>query len=199
MSQQHISDEALERYAMGTLGLDSVGEVEEHLLGCPSCQGRLVEADEFLALFRTAAAQVEAREVPWWRGIWMQRKIAFAAVTGAAAMLLIFLNVRAPRAIPGAPATVILESMRGPESSAHIASGRPYLLMFDVAPSEIGADLEVEVVDSAGNPVLTARGEQRNGRVTASITKLARGSYWVRVYRKSSALEIIAEYALEAQ
>src|SRR5262245_7278701 len=128
MSQQHISDEALERYAMGTL-VDSVGEIEEHLLDCPSCQDRLVEADEFLALFRIAAAQADAREVPWWRGIWMQRKIAPAAVTAAAAVLLIFLNVRAPHAIPGTPATVMMESMRGPESSAHITSGRPYLLM----------------------------------------------------------------------
>jgi len=199
MSQQHISDEALERYSMGTLGVDSVGEVEEHLLGCPSCQDRLVEADEFLALFRTAAAQEDAREMPWWRGIWMQRKIALAAVTAAAAVVLIFLNVRAPQPIPGAPATVMMESMRGPESSAHITSGRPYLLKFDVAPSEVGADSEVEVVDSAGNPVLTARGEQRNGRLTASITKLARGSYWVRVYRKGGDREIVAEYALEAQ
>ena len=61
MPTQHIEDEVLDRYAVGNLPLESIPEVEEHLLVCSQCQGRLTELDDFLIHFRKAASQIDGR------------------------------------------------------------------------------------------------------------------------------------------
>ena len=60
---EHISQDALERYAMET-SLDSeIEPVEMHLLVCEACQARLKHLDEFLAALRAAARKI-AQDAP---------------------------------------------------------------------------------------------------------------------------------------
>src|SRR5882724_11331685 len=59
---QHPSDDELELYSMGRISEpDSVG-VEEHLLICVSCQDRLRESDEFVALMKETTKEIVRRE-----------------------------------------------------------------------------------------------------------------------------------------
>jgi anti-sigma factor ChrR (cupin superfamily) len=58
----HISDDWLERYAMGTLHEAHVAKVEEHLLICHGCQDRLKATDEYIAAMRRAAEKLERED-----------------------------------------------------------------------------------------------------------------------------------------
>jgi anti-sigma factor RsiW len=190
----HIEEDLLDQYAMGTLPQDSAQHVEEHLLSCTVCQARLKETDEFLAVYSVAAAEMQTR-VPW-RGIHLApaRAVwASAAVLAAAAALWIAV----PRRSSAPPATVWMQSLRGPESQAHVASGKPALLVFDLPVAASATNYEIEVVDPAGNPVLTAPAQLTKGRLSG-LLKLASGTYWVRVYHTQPRKELVAEYGLEA-
>jgi len=107
---------------------------------------------------------------------------------------VMFIVAQRPRS-NGAPAVVIMESLRGPEVPARIPAGAPATLIFDVPPA--GAH-QVRVVDLAGNVVLTPATGTQDGRLTVSIDRLPKGSYWVRVYGQD-AREPIAEYGLQAR
>jgi hypothetical protein len=94
-------------------------------------------------------------------------------------------------------AMLLMQSFRGPEAAAHMVSGRPYRLAFDLSV-QATVDYEVEIVDEIGNGILKIGAEVRNGRLTVPLEKLARGSYWVRVYRTQPDRQVVAEYGLRA-
>ncbi len=182
---------------MATLPEGSVAEVEEHLLSCSFCQKRLVETDEFLTVFRVAATQVDARPALQPRRFLPSRIIACSSAAAAFAMLFAFLNSgEHPNAKPPS-AMLLMQSFRGPEAAAHMISGRPCRLVFDL-PVQVTANYEVEIVDEIGNGILKIAAEVRNGQLTVLIEKLARGSYWVRVYRTQPDRQAVAEYGLRA-
>src|ERR1700732_5266546 len=112
---QHIDDRQIDAYASGLLPEPLLADAEEHLLICPACQERLVQADEFAALFREAV-QEPATSRAVWRRFWpLGRNAAWAGAVAVAVLgLLIPLQVR-----EGPPSTVILRSLRGagPEST----------------------------------------------------------------------------------
>jgi hypothetical protein len=193
----HIEEDLLDQYTMATLPERSVAEVEEHLLGCSFCQKRLVEADEFLTVFRKAATQLGARPAPQPRQFWPSRVIAWASAAAALVALLVFLisGQRQEANLP--PAIVFMQSLRGPGTAAQIVSGRPYRLVFDL-PVRSTVGYELEIVDEIGKGILTIRAEVRNGQLIVPLKKLGRGSYWVRVYRLRPDRQVLAEYGLHA-
>jgi hypothetical protein len=128
----------------------------------------------------------------------MRPPVWAAAAAAAAAILVAFAVVQPTRTI-GAPATVMMQSLRGPEAGAHIVHGKPYSFVFDVDSVVAGAGYEVEIVDRAGNRITRAKAVIRAGRLTASVDRLARGSYWVRVYRGPDSGDLVAEYGLQAE
>jgi anti-sigma factor RsiW len=199
MSTPHIPEESLEQYAMGALSGGSNVAVEEHLLYCESCQARLVAFDEFLTVFRAAAAQADARPAPAWRSLLAPRKVWWAGAAAAAAALVIAFTGWEPRTATPAPGSVMMESMRGPEAGARIAAGKPYRLVFDVPMPAPLAESRIEVVNGLGKAVLSATPEVKDGRLAALIPSLPRGTYWVRVYRGAGEAELLAEYGLRAE
>jgi hypothetical protein len=178
---------------MGTLAGESIAGIEEHLLECPFCQHRLAEADEFLTVFRAAAMQIE--EAPERRLRTMPRVRFLWAGAAAAMVFLAVLVSREPGAASALPATVAVQSLRGPEAAAHVAAGRPFLLVFDITASPPAVN-EIQIVNAQGNEVLKPSAGVRDGRLTASVKRLPRGVYWVRVYRRQ---ELVAEYGLQAE
>lgn len=55
----HISEEALEQYAMRTLpAAAELERLEEHLLICSECRNRLQMMDDYVAAMRSAAAKL---------------------------------------------------------------------------------------------------------------------------------------------
>jgi hypothetical protein len=199
MATPHIEEEFLERYVMGTLPRESIAAMEEHLLSCSLCQNRLVEADEFLIHFRAAATQIDLRPAPFWERLWNGRRVLAGGSAFATAALLLLLVSDDRQYTNTPPAVVLMQSLRGPESRAQVASGRPSLLIFDVPILPSRADYEIEIVDTAGNGILKAGAKVKEAQLTFPIEKLARGAYWVRVYRMQPARELLAEYGLQAE
>jgi hypothetical protein len=194
MPQPHISEDQLDRYAVGALPPETLADVEEHLLICEPCRSELRQSDEFAALFRQAATLPEARSTRRWLPSWGWKVTAGSGVAVALAVLLV-VNLR-PGAAPD-PIVVSLQSMRGPEAPARIQAGRPAVLVFDLDP-QAGAQLEARVVHRDGTEKLRPRAESRDGRLSVAIGRLSQGLYWVRVFREGAS-DPIAEYGLEAQ
>jgi hypothetical protein len=197
MSTWHISDDSIDRYAVGALEGEALAEVEEHLLSCPQCQARLLEMDEFIEVFREAAVQPGARPAAKRWSLWQGRTLAWAAATAGVALVAV-LAASKQTGVNVPPAIIELQSLRGPEAAARVPAGRSALLRFDVLPQTAAGDYEIEVVDVGGFPVLTTGAEVRDGKLTATIAKLAGGSYWVRVYTRRPIRDLIAEYGLIA-
>jgi hypothetical protein len=196
MPDLHINDELLDQYSIGTLPEVHVAGVEEHLLICEPCQSRLLAADEFAMLFRAAALQPDARSQGVWRRFWNYRA---ASWTAAAAVLAILLLVAGPfRKLPLAPATVFMQSLRGPDAPAQVTAGRPAWLVFDMVPAAGVSEYQARIVNPVGVEILAARISSKDGRLAVLVERLPKGSYWVRVFRTDSR-EPIAEYGLRAR
>ena len=199
MPVPHIEENVLDRYAMGTLPGESIPKVEEHLLDCFFCQSRLVQTDEFLAIFRAAATQVELRPVPLWQRLVNAQRLLWGGSAVVAAGLVLLMVPGVPEQIKPQPAIVLMQSLRGPEARTEVARGRPSLLIFDVPIVPGRRDFEIEVVDTAGNEVLKGNGNVKEDHLTFSIGRLAPARYWVRVYQRQPARVLVAEYGLQAK
>jgi hypothetical protein len=198
MPRLHIQEDVLDRYAMGTLEEESIAVVEEHMLECPLCQNRLAGADEFLTNFRAAATQLQLdRSAAQPVRIWAHARVLWAGAAAAVVLLAVLIS-REPDAVRFAPPTVVMQSLRGPEAGAHVDARRPFLLAFDITQPSTPVAYEIVIVNAGGNEILRTGAQVRSGRLTASINKLPRGSYWVRVFRKQDTRDLIAEYGLHA-
>jgi hypothetical protein len=194
----HIQEDVLDRYAMGSLEEESIAAVEEHVLACPLCQNRLAGADEFLANFRAAAMQLQLdRSAAQPRRFWAPARFLWAGAAAAVVLLAVLIS-KQPEAVRFAPPTVVMQSLRGPEAGAHVDARGPFLLAFDITQPSTPTAYEIAIVNAVGNEILRTNAEVRGGRLTASIKRLPRGSYWVRVFRKQDSRDPIAEYGLHA-
>jgi hypothetical protein len=55
MTDEHVSDHDLERYYLGmVIREDELADLEEHLLGCPSCVERAEETQDYMDAIRVA-------------------------------------------------------------------------------------------------------------------------------------------------
>ena len=120
MSRQHITEDLMDRYAMGALEGEVLAEVEEHLLECPACQGMLTDTDEFLNVFRAAAVQTDARPAVARRAFWPVGRGAWATMTAGAALaagtaFMVLTGMPRP-AVSLPPVSVEMQSLRGPEA-----------------------------------------------------------------------------------
>jgi hypothetical protein len=199
MRSSHIGEDLLDQYAMGTLPAEESTKVEEHFLLCPFCQERLKETDQFLLLFRAAATQVVPRPTPVWRRPLLFRNIAWAA---AATAVLVSFIILTPQKLHNArvqPTMLQMQSLRGPNARARVASGQPYLLVFDVVIPSYSVDYEIEIVNAVGHEILKRNAKIRDGQLTALVDRLDRGSYWVRVFSTHKHRDLVAEYGLLAE
>ena len=139
---------------MGTLPDAAIPPVEEHLLSCSLCQSRLVETDDFVVHFRAAATQVELHTATFWQRFLSAQRFVWGGSAAVAAGLVLLMVSGEPRLSKEQPAIVLMQSLRGPEEQVQIAKRSPSLLIFDVAIPATHPSYEVEVVDTAGKPVL---------------------------------------------
>jgi hypothetical protein len=196
---RHIEENLLDQYAQGTLSAELRPDLEEHLLVCSVCQNRLVEADELLILFREAATLEDASTTPRWLNAFAFRTSFWSGSAAALTALLILLITGDSHPAKPPPAILLMQSLRGPDAGGAMSSARPLILVFDVAVQANFADYEIDIVDAVGNEVLKRAAEVRGGRLAILVEKLARGSYWVRVYREQPSRELLAEYGLQAE
>jgi hypothetical protein len=196
MQPPHVEEEVLERYAMGGLSAELLPALEDHLLSCSACQSRLMETDEFIRSFRIAASDLgEMNAVPFWKQIFRFYPARWAVAAVLLTMSLAFVGVLR-RGVHAPAAIVVMQSLRGPDRGAHIPAGEPAVLIFDLAAPAAGS-CRLQIVDPVGKKVQETGTSLREGRLAASVGGLARGDYWVRLYRVGNN-ELLAEYSLRA-
>jgi len=59
--EEHIPEDMLDELVMEMLPERDYIFWEEHLLICPACQDRLAQADEYVRVIKTAAAELQTR------------------------------------------------------------------------------------------------------------------------------------------
>jgi Putative zinc-finger len=194
VSSVHIEENLLEQYAIDALPEQPRAEVDEHLLGCPECQSRLVQLDAFLAAFRPAVLEIQREPAGGKRFRLLPRLVWLSSVAvPAACLVILFLR---PAVRPVAPAIIQMQALRGPERAVQVTPGQSALLVFDVAGHAVPAAYEIELVDRSGRAVWTVHAEAKDQTLSVPVRKLDPGSYWVRMYRVQPTKELLEEYAL---
>lgn len=211
---EHISDEALERYAMGRLQEPEAAELEEHILCCAACQEALEQTDEFIMAFRTAARRIQteesaapARSSLSWRAVkWLRtvKQLWPGTHTGmflpaAAALAVAVTIIMAPESMrePGLE-TVRLESTRGAAGIATVAAGNRLHLTLDSRGLPELSSYKLELVDSAGRAVWTGSAKASgNGLSVTTDEAVQRGQLWLRVYGPGG--ELLREFGILAK
>ncbi len=200
----HASEDALERYCIGSASAAELEGIESHLLVCPACQERLRETETYVRTMQQATAQAVANQLAKdyrWRGLrdWVFRSLPASAIAAAVALALVWGFApsigRAPATLPVA---VALDLARGDESPrAHAPSHQPLLLTLNLRGVATLDSYQVRIVDAQGGGVLdaTAKPDHERLSVPASI-RLARGTYWVRLYNPSEPQTPLREYGL---
>ena len=59
--EQHIPEDMLDEFVMEMLPERDYIFWEEHFLICPACQDRLAQADEYVRLIKSAAAELQSK------------------------------------------------------------------------------------------------------------------------------------------
>lgn len=204
---EHISEEALELYAMGRLSDPEAAELEEHILFCGDCQEALERVDDFILAFRVAAKQLQAERrepvSPWtrfWKWVSLGRNhlgigiLAPAAATLAVAVAIIVAPVSVRE--PGIE-TVRLESARGEAGMAKVKAGNRLHMNLDIRGLPTLASYRVELADANGGSVWSASVKPSAQGLSVTTDKaVSQGQYWLRIHGSDGAL--LREFGVRA-
>ena len=203
----HIQEEILERYALNQLSEEQLAPLEEHLLGCPTCQNRLDEVDQYVQTMKSALKDTQqstagspksaARSKKLWE---LFRKPGLALV-GAGALAVIGAILILPIRRSHLPAVDIrLIATRGANTlpMAHARSGAPLILHIDVSEVVRPGGYGVELVDTKGVRIWHGPADSQANELSVEVGGDVRpGIYWVRLYDNSNPPALIREYGLE--
>jgi hypothetical protein len=194
-ANRHYEDIDLERYSMRDLTDEDAASLEEHLLVCESCRGRLEETEAFVSGIQLAAKQLrveeEARQESGWRR-WLRLDRQPAGIlAGCAAVLLLMVAYHGWPGDRVAPAAIVLQASRGAQSPAPAPAGKPLLLHPDLTSLPAQSQYRLEVVDASASTVWS-------GSVTpggaAKVPPQRAADYFVRIF--SSDGRLLREYPL---
>jgi len=179
---------------MGTISLEAVNLIEEHLLTCEDCRERFREIDDYRLAVQTASEQVRRDEKAARR---RERRFPawFPAVAAVACgLLLVAATLRFVRQ-PGPVVGVSLTALRGNEAGSSAPAGRDLMLHPDLTGLAEDPSYRLEIVDRTGHTV-------RHGTLTRAqngvkVPGLGAGLYFVRVYLPAG--DLLREYGLEIQ
>jgi hypothetical protein len=198
ISNQHLTDDAIELYALGRLPADQLETFEKHLFYCHHCQDRLREADEYVHAAKEGTERftsTAAARPRFWHNLFEHRGPALAL----AAVLVLAVVIPLTRLTRDLPAqTVELAAVRG--GSATVATaGAPLELRLSAEGLDLQENVSVEVVDARGNASWSGEGKFEKGRWTVPVDRrLGAGTYWVRLYARGST-DLLREYHLRVE
>jgi hypothetical protein len=205
MSAEHVSEDRLEEYCLGRVPAAELDELENHLLICPECQDRCREADSYVKTMREAVQSLAVEQPRGWTGFFasLRRPVPAAACAGVAALVLIWgIGPVLRNTGVAKPVAVTLESTRGGPDSlrAHAPERTPLALTLDLTGVAPLPAYEIRVVDANGAPVMQSSARPAGSRlVLHAPARLARGTYWVRVYDRAQLRMPLREYGLELE
>jgi hypothetical protein len=202
----HVPEDRLEEYCLGTVPVEELEDFESHLLLCPECRRRLGEAEVYVTTMRRAAAEVAASRLARQK----RRREAFrryaqpfplAAAAGVAALALVW-GFGAPwhGSRPDRPVAAALVLTRGGQAAArpHVPSRRPLRLTLDLAGLPALDSCRVVIVDASGDSVYESAARPEAGRVVLAVpVRLAPGTHWIRVYDPAAPATALREFGLD--
>ena len=196
VTNRHVTDDQLERYALDRLDQTERDSIEEHLWMCEQCEEALIAEEAYANAMRTAAREVRQRvREPGWLFV------PSPAWAWAAALLLVSLTTAVWRLSlrTGAdlPATVLLEATRGFDNLGIGApAGRAFTLTLDLSGLVFAEKYEVEIVNAAGSTVFRSIAASQGRQASVNVRHgLPSGMYYARLY--SSTKELLREYGLQ--
>ena len=201
----HLTEEQIEKYAMGKLSPVCCEDLEEHLLICNSCQLALEETDIYLTHMKAASARAEEaneHRTMWSKfggGLphWVASPLpAFAGLACAAA---IFLVLYVPHPAPQKPQELTLESLRGGQLELPLLQAkRPVQLKLDATGLAQSSSYAVNIVDESGHLVFeSAASRSQDAVVVRSELGLSAGKFLVRIL--DSKQQLLREFAISVK
>lgn len=197
----HASDDALERYSMGTCSEEETAELEEHLLVCHSCQDRAAEADLLIKPLRAALAREQSRPLTarkggsFFRRIWPPSQ-RFVWVPALGTLLLVAAGWQDFREFNAPPQRIALAAFRGADTDAttHASTGAPIDLQLDLSAVRRSPRYRIEIVSASG--AVEKRGLLGAAADSAHFDagRLSTGRHWVRLYDDGG--NLLQEYGL---
>ncbi len=200
----HAPDDLLERYCLGSVPAAELEVVEIHLLACTVCQSRLRDTEAYVRTMQQATAQAAADELARqrrWQAMWNRffRSLPATSLAAAVALALVWGSAPSFRRPPAAPPLAVsLDLTRGDENPrVHAPARRPLLLTLDLSGVAALESYRVRIVDARGAAVLDAAAKPDQERLSVTAPgRLARGTYWVRLYDPAQPRTLLREYGL---
>jgi hypothetical protein len=191
---EHLGEELLERYSIGSLAEPDLVRLEEHVLICETCQERLAETDSWVRAMRRAASGLPVPAKPVWAHWRLPRLVpVLAALT---LMLAVGVALRFNHGGGVAPVAVLLEATRG--AAVQVPTLKPLLLHPGLEGLPPLTRYHLEVVDQAGKEVWrTDVAPAQAAGFSVTVPGISPGTYFVRLYDSSRVL--LREYAVEAR
>jgi hypothetical protein len=199
----HPTEDTLEEYSFGRVAEPALAEVEEHLLVCPLCQGRLAEIDQYKALMRTALSHPGRRTGSvWFRSLqfpiprFVPRRVWAGACVVAVGLMVALAWGKRPHSTPPS-AAVILVAMRGadPGGIAHAPARALLDLKIDTRDLPPAPQYRLQMVNATGYEVWNASVRPMDGEISAHSTRgWPAGIYWVRLYTPGG--DLLREFGL---
>ena len=188
----HLTGEQIECYSRDECAASELDSVEEHLLLCETCRGRVAESDRFERSMRSASAEFRKPR----RKSWLTRPFPVMVPAFALAAVLFAVVMIAPRFRPAPAAFAVqLTATRGPVAGSRAPAGAPLVLTPDLTGLPSSPAFSLEVVDSSGRSIW--RGQLAAAARGVTIPQLRSGAYFVRVYSPQNAL--LREYGLKVE
>lgn len=194
----HPSDEHLEEYSFQRMEASARDRLEEHLLWCEHCQGRLREAEAFRSHIRPLLREVERKQTPtvsagWWTSLW-GRIPSPVLIAGMALILVIGTQIsrfsEPSRRYESASLTTTRGS--GNVGPVEIHTARTMDFNLDATGLDLPVIFRVQVVGTDGEPVasLVASGPK------FTLDKALRpGTYFIRLNTATG--EALREYVIK--
>lgn len=204
-AQRCLSEQEVEDFLFDRLSGVTRESIEEHLLVCTACLGRVEGEEQFVATFRSAARRLETEELDqtwngkqdskWFLGRSAQRHWS-AALAGVAILLIagVFI-LRRPAGLSEAQIALRVERS-GALQATQAKAGQPLRLSPDATGLREAPSYAWVVVDHRGQTVATAKWSPAAGKSDIVLPRgLEAGGYWVRLQEPGGAL--LREFALQ--
>lgn len=190
---RHQTDEQLETYILGRLRDCELAALEEHLIVCAACRGRLDTMEHFSAGMKEALALKAAetaslpRRVTWFE--WLRRPAVSMAVAFLAVLAIV--SVFSTGHSKMAPVSVLtLTATRGEVPTA--SSARELDLLLSDSPTD-GNVFRVEVMNALGQSVWSGLAQSTPSGVQVKAQRpFPAGDYFVRLRGPSG--DVLREY-----
>jgi len=195
----HISDDALELYALKRLDEDELPAFEEHLLICDRCQDRLSDTDQYIYALKAATAVLRHEQPVTQPGIiaqlveWLRAVPQPALALSFAAVLALVFIVRLPHA--SMEQVDLTATRKG--TSTHVRSGVIPELRLSAEGLTPSNSYTVEVVNASGSSVWHGSPVFKDEKMIVTPgSPFSAGHYWIRLYTDTSRANMLREYSL---